>query len=232
MSDFVSLGIVILSGVAFASLQVNLGCLLLLYHSSVGKHVTIKTRTLVTGYILGVSAFLLLSIFAGCFLIYSTNNRSLELWEVSALAGALIATALLVWLIYYRFGGATELWLPRSVSKFLSTRAKSTNSPVEAFSLGMMSCFAEIPFSVALIIVAANSILSLSLTYQYLFICIFVLISILPLLCLRLFLRKGTSVVSVQRWRTRNKTFLRIFSGFVFLSLSIFIFVFEVMGGL
>ena len=131
MSDLVLLGTILLSALTYASLQLNLGCLLLLYHSSVGKHIRAKTRTLATSYILGVSIFVLLAIAASCYFIATTANGSLELWQVSALIGALIAAGLLVWLVYYRFGGATELWLPRSVTNFLHSRAKSTNNPCQ-----------------------------------------------------------------------------------------------------
>lgn len=230
MSDLVLLGTILLSAIAYASLQLNLGCLLLLYHSSVGKHVRAKIRTLATGYILGVSLFVLLAIAASCYFITTAASGSLELWQISALIGALVAAGVLIWLVYYRFGGATELWLPRSVANFLHSRAKSTNNPVESFSLGLMACFADIPFSIALIVVSSNSILSLDPIMQFIMICAFVLISVLPLLVLRICLRKGSTVASVQRWRSKNKIFLKILSGALFIVLGIFIFVFEIMG--
>jgi len=230
MSNLVSLGIVLLSAFAYASLQVNLGCFLLLYHSSVGKHIRAKTRTLATSYLAGVSIFIVLCLAAAGFVLLEFFNSALSLWQISALAGGLVAASLLIWLVYYRFGGATELWLPESVKKFLYSRAKSTNNPVESFSLGLVSCFAELPFSIILFCISANSLLSLPSQYQFAGICFFAFISILPLLILRLCLRKGSSIVSIQRWRTKNKLFLRILSGTLFLCLGIFIFVFEVMG--
>ena len=232
MSNYLSLGIVLLSSLAYMSLQLNLGCLLLLYHASVGKHIRAKSRTLATGYIFGVMIFLFLALSAACFLLLVLQNGALELWQISALAGALLATAILIWLVYYRFGGATELWLPRSFTNFLHARARATKNPVEAFSLGFVSCFAELPFSAFLILLSANSILTLPQVEQFLAILGFILISILPLLLLRIFLRKGSSISAVQRWRSKNRIFIRIFSGLLFLTLGIFIFVFEVKGGL
>lgn len=230
MSNLVPIGIVLLSALTYASLQVNLGCFLLLYHASMGKNIHAKTRTLATSYLAGVSLFVFLCLFAASFLISFYFGGSLALWGIAALSGTLVALSLLMWLVYYRFGGATELWLPHSVKTFLHTRAKATKNPVESFSLGMASCFADLPFSLVLFLVAANSLLALSSEYQFIGACLFIVISILPLLALRLFIRKGSSLVSVQRWRTKNKVFLRLLSGALFLCLGIFIFMFEVMG--
>ena len=45
---------VFLAAVIHATLQLELGALLLLYHASLGKHVRKKTRNLVDSYIAGI----------------------------------------------------------------------------------------------------------------------------------------------------------------------------------
>ena len=80
----------------------------------------------------------------------------------------LVALAILVWFFIIDVGKSTELWLPRSVARFIDRRAKLTNSNTEAFSLGMLTSLAEMPFTLILFVVAANSILTLPSLYQIL----------------------------------------------------------------
>ena len=133
-------------------------------------------------------------------------------------------------LFYYRMGKSTELWLPKSIAGFINKRAKLTESNTEAFSLGMLACFAEFPFTLILILVTANSILALPQALQILAIAIYTLLSVLPLAIMRIVVRKGQTVVDVQRWRIKNKNFIRVISGIGFMVLAGFLLVFKVLG--
>lgn len=230
MSDLASMGVVILAAITHATLQLGLGSLLLLYHASLGKHIRIKTRRLVSNFILGIALFIALVISTSCFLIATLSKGSLSTSYLFVIVGILIALAFCAWLFYYRIGRSTELWLPKSVVRFMNRRARVTESNIEAFSLGLLASFAEMPFALILVVVSANDILSLPQIWQVAMIICYVAIAILPLFILRVFIRKGKTVVDVQKWRTKNKTFFRFLLGLEFLVLAGFLIAFEIMG--
>lgn len=220
---------VFLAALIHASMQLSLGALLLLYHASLGKHIKKKTRDLVDSYIAGIGTLVFLSLGAVTFIMDRYFGEALYPEELLIVIGMLVALAIAVWAIYYRRGRSTELWLPRTVARFIDRRAKETNSNTEAFSLGMLTSFAEMPFTLVLIIVAGNSMMQLNPFEQLIALGTYVVISIIPPIILRLAIRKGRTVVDIQRWRVKYKTFLRVLTGVGFLMLGIFIFAFEVI---
>ena len=232
MIDYASIGVILLAALIHATLQLSLGSLLLLYHASLGKHIRIKTRRLVTRYISGVGLMILVGVLATCFLIAVLAPEGvLGSGMLMICAGVLVALAFCAWFLYYRSGRSTELWLPKSVAKFIAWRAKVTESNTEAFSLGLLASFAEMPFSLVLTIVAANSILMLREPWLMLMAAlIYTAIAVSPLVVLRLGIRSGKTLADAQKWRRQNKTFFRILSGVGFLTLAVFLVAFEVMG--
>lgn len=228
----VNISIILLCAFSHAFFQLDAGGLLLLYHASLGKHVPKKTRILASNFLLGVAFFLVLCLLAAAFILLSVTDGALSLSSLSILVGLLFAVSLIVFTIYYRSGRSTELWLPRAVSRFIGNRAKETSSRVEAFSLGMMTSFAEIPFSLVLIVLAANSLLTLSPLSQLISILLYIFIATLPLLFIRVCVRQGKTIADIQRWRLKNKTFLRILGGFGFVVLALFIFAYKIAGEL
>lgn len=220
---------VFLAAVIHATLQLSLGTLLLLYHASLGKHVRRKTRFLVDSYISGMGMLVFLGLAATIFILDRYFEKPLYIEELVIVVGMLIALAIAVWFFYYRRGKSTELWLPRSVARFIDKRAKLTNSNTEAFSLGVLTSLAEMPFTLILFVVAANSILVLPQLYQILAVAMYTIITIIPSIVLRLAIRKGQTVVDIQRWRVKHKTFFRLLTGVGFLVLGFFLFTFEVL---
>ena len=231
MSDIISIGIIFLAALTHAFLQLGLGSLLLLYHASLGKHVQEKTKTLVSSFISGFGMIILLAVAASCFIIYSVfDGHSLPVELLSALIGIIFAVAIIMWAFYYRRGKTTELWIPKTIARFISSRARVTNSNTEAFSLGLLACFAEFPLSFALVVIAANSILELNIVERNIALVGYILITILPLVIARFCIRRGKTVVDIQRWREKNKTFLRIISGILFLVLGTFLIAYRLIG--
>lgn len=222
-------GEVILAALVHASLQLQLGALLLLYHSSLGKHVRKKTKTIVSSYIAGIGTLVFLAVAATCFVFDRYFGKALYPEEVVIVVGMLLALAIVMWSFYYKRGKSTELWLPRSVARFIDKRAKETNSNTEAFSLGVLTSLAEMPFTLVLFIVAANSVLKLEPLWQLTAIVIYTVITIIPPIILRLAVRRGETITNIQRWRVKHKTFMRVVSGVGFLILGFFLFAFEVL---
>ncbi len=220
---------VFLAAVIHATLQLSLGALLLLYHASLGKHVRKKTRFLVDSYISGLGTLVFLSLGAIIFILDRYFGKPLYIEELVIVVGMLVALAIAAWFVYYRRGKSTELWLPRSVARFIDKRAKLTNSNTEAFSLGLLTSLAEMPFTLVLFVVAANSTMVLPPMYQILAVAMYTLITIIPPVVLRFAIRKGQTVVSIQRWRVKHKTFFRLLTGVGFLVLAFFLFTFEVL---
>lgn len=230
MDMVIPFGEVILAALVHASLQIQLGALLLLYHSSLGKHVRKKTKTIVSSYIAGIGTLVFLAVAATCFVFDRYFGKALYPEEVVIVVGMLLALAIVMWVFYYRRGKSTELWLPRSVARFIDRRAKETNSNTEAFSLGVLTSLAEMPFTLVLFVVAANSILELAPLWQLVAVVLYTIITIIPPIILRLAVRHGETIANIQRWRVKHKTFMRVISGVGFLILGFFLFAFEVLG--
>ena len=231
MNELVNLGIILLSGIIVASLQLPLGTLLLLYHSSLGKNVSKKTKTLVSSFISGslLMSFLLLA--TSCLLVAGlTISGTLSSPSILVLVGVLCALGIVAWFFYYKSRRTTELWLPRKVANFIDSRAKITNDNSEAFSLGSLVVLSEVIFTAPLIILSSNSILKLEPGYEVLTLAMFSLLSILPLIILRIVIRSGKNVAEIQRWRLRNKSFFRIFTGLGFFVLAGFVIMFLFFG--
>lgn len=221
---------VVLAAIIHATLQLELGTLLLLYHASLGKHVKKRTKNLVSSYIAGVGSLVFLGIAAVAFVMDRYFGNPLWAEELVIVTGMLVALAIATWGFYYRRGRSTELWLPRSVAKFIDHRAQDTNSNTEAFSLGVLTSLAEMPFTLVLMVVAANSILALETPYQLLAVVLYTVVAIIPPVFVRLAVRRGQTIADIQRWRVKHKNFLRVVTGVGFLVLGIFLFAFEVAG--
>lgn len=230
MESFESFGVVFLAAVVHATLQLSLGSLLLLYHASLGRHVRLKTRRLASNYILGVGMMTALIVSTCCFLLLAAGGALSARW-LFVVAGVLVGLAFCAWFLYYRSGRSTELWLPKSVTRFINKRAKVTGSNVEAFSLGLLVSFAEMPFSLVLMVVAANGVVRLTELWQVvLALVLYTLVAVLPLVVLRVCVRRGKTVAEIQKWRMKNKNFFRMLSGVGFLTLAGFLIAFEALG--
>lgn len=229
MDMVIPFGEVVLAALVHASLQVQLGALLLLYHASLGKHIRKKTKMIVSSYIAGIGTLVFLGVAAVCFLFDRYFGKALYPEEIVIVVSMLVAIAVVVWSLYYKRAKSTELWLPRTVARYIDKRAKETNSNTEAFSLGVLTSLAEMPFTLVLIVVAANSILKMPTYWQIISTVVYTVVSILPPIILRLAVRRGESIANIQRWRVKHKNFMRLISGVGFLVLALFLFAFEVL---
>ena len=229
MSDFLHIATIVLCGMVQISLQLSLGVLILLHRSSQSHHRRRKTRRLAYSFILGCAAICFLAVSSACFFISRTENGRLSISSLAVIIGVLLGCAIAMWAVYYRRGKNTQLWLPKNFTKFIQKRAKECSDGAEAFSLGLVSAFAEMPISLALFIVAANSILHLQDNLATLAAIIYPFFCCIPLFIMRAQVSSGKNLAEVQRWRIKNKSFLRVVSGGGFAVLAAFIYAFWVV---
>ena len=229
LTIFSASGVIILAAIAHASLQMNLGSLLLLYHESLGKHIKKRTKFLVTNYIFGVTFLIMTSLAATAYFIHLFFGSSLSVVCLTILVSLLAALTICIWLFYYRSGRSTELWLPKPIARYITKRAKQTDSNIEAFALGLLASFAETPFVIVLMLAGADSLLILPFILQLAMFFTYILVAILPLVILRVAVRHGKTVVEIQKWRLKNKNFLKILSGTLFITLAIFLVAFRII---
>jgi len=232
MEEYISLGIVILCGLIAASLQLPLGTLLLLYHSSLSRQIRKKTKTIASSFISGVTLMNFLLLGTAVFLIASlSSSGTLSYISYVILFGLLVTLGIAAWFFYYKRKGSTELWLPRRLARFVDSRAKLTSDTSEAFSLGLLVPLSEIIFTLPLLILASDAILHLEVVYQALGLVVYTIFGTLPLLIMRIFIRKGRNIADVQRWRLENKLFFRVFTGAGFIILAAFLLAFVILKG-
>ncbi len=229
MSGMVDLAIIVLAGLIHAMLQLGVGAMLTLYHAVLGGTIKKKARTLGRNYMLGAGLFNMLTVAACCFVVLVIFSGTMPDPAVIIICGVLMMLAMGIWFLYYRKGEGTELWVPRSFAKFIGERADETDDNVEAFSLGMTMAAGEMPFAIALIIVAVNSILTLPQSTQIMAILLYVAMAEIPMIILQVAIRNGKTVVEIQKWRVRNKNFLKIITGICYVVLAIFVIAFKVM---
>ncbi len=234
MRILTELGIILFSALICALFQLSLGTLLLLYHSSLGRFVRKKTKSLASSFISGVCLMNFLLLATNCFLSLALLEGVAENLIYSVSVGILFALALIILFIYFRSGksarDSTELWLPKPISRFIDSRAKTTNSNSEAFSLGLLTSLGEFPFSFILFFLAGSEIVKLPSGYEILALSFFTIISVLPLIILRFVIRKGKNAVEIQRFRVKNKLFFKFLAGFCFIIFSAFILTFKLLG--
>ncbi len=226
MSDLLSIATIVLAGIVQASLQLSLGGLVLLYHSSMGRHKRHKTRYLAKSYIWGACAISFVAVCTIAFILQQSLGGAISQEWMMVSIGALAACSLVMLLGYFRDSKGTELWLPKNFSRFIAKRAKCTDDNIEAFSLGMLSAFAELPLTAAIYFVVANCLLNVQM--PLLVALLYVAIVAIPMVILKVSIKTGRNVVSAQKWRIRNKRFAKLFSCSGFIVLAMFVVAFWV----
>ena len=229
MNIFTSVGVLLLAAIIHATLQLGQGVFLILHHASSTRYFSSKIKNLTGSFVSGVGLTTFFGLSAICFLLFYLAYGLFPSIVLIVIVSLLALLAIFMWFFYYRHGHSTELWLPKPIARYITARARSTHSNTEAFSLGILTCVFELPISAILLVLAASSILALPAAWQLLSILIYTLFVVAPLFVMQLAFRRGKTVVDIQRWRLRNKNFLRIISGIGFIVLAIFVFTFEVL---
>lgn len=217
--------LLILIGAVFvhACFQLSVSVLTLLNSHTIGRRLANRTlMSLNFWYILGVGVMIALLQLAMISIERLAIDREPVLTTIVSLS-VLPVVALMVVLFYYRRGRGTQLWLPRSATDYITSRAKKTKSAIEAFSLGMTTVVAELPFVIAPLAIiafafngfAADKWLGLSVGYA-LAVCA-------PLVFVSFYISSGHKISAVQKWREESKTYLKWTSAAALVLLTLYI---------
>ena len=218
MEIWMILLVVILAAMVQASFHLSISVLTLLSGHTLSKNkshlqLTKLSMSLVFGSVF--STILVFSTFAYFAGIFYNIAFSKVAWAV--LSGILVASGISTWIFYYRRGedaqNGTELWVPRSMAKFLNERASKTVHSAEAFSLGAVSVISEILFYFASLAISAILASRVSPAFQFSILAIYVFISNLPIFSIACMISGGHPISEIQAWRNRNKRFMQFSAG-------------------
>lgn len=210
--------IVILAAVVHAGFHLSISVLTLLSGHSLSKkkshfQLTKLSMSLFLGSL--ITTVLIFSTFAYLSDIFYNFAFLKVFWAM--LVGILVSTGISVWIFYYRrvkgSTNGTELWIPRSMAKYLNLRASKTNHSAEAFSLGVISVLSEILFYFAPLLASTTLTINTDSAFQFAVLIIYVMISNLPLFIIACLISGGHPISEIQAWRDRNKNFIQFVSG-------------------
>ncbi len=222
--------ILTVAGLIHASFQLSVSMLTLLSSHTIGRKQSQRRLILLThSFVLGVAVMTILLLCAlGLVFQATTSYVSFDmLWTI--LCGGMAGLAVAVLLFYYRKEQGTRLWIPHSMARFLTRRAKVTKHSAEAFSLGLVSVLGEALFIFIPLAVAIMVLVQYSPLLQLAGIAYYTFISLSSLLIVHVLISGGHSISRLQRWREQNKNFLQFGAGAALLALSFYIYVDQVM---
>lgn len=217
--------LLILIGAVFVHIcyQLSVSVLTLLSSHTIGRRLS-NTRLLSLSfwYITGVGVATTLVLLAVIALERFIMVRS-ETFAVVLTFSLVPLVALATVFFYYRRGRGTQLWLPRAAIQYITSRAKKTKSGLEAFSLGTISVFTELPFTLAPIAIVAYSTNAFSSDRWMAVALCYALLVALPLIFVSFYLSSGHKISAVQRWRESAKNYLRWTSATTLMLLLVYI---------
>ena len=225
-----SLAIIAFAALIHASFQLSVSMFTLLSGHAIGAKTAHKkllrlTCSFVTGA--GIMTLLVVSFLAFLFQHILAPQAMPFSWAV--VSGLLFGLGAAVWVFYYRKQPGTTLWLPRSMARYLSERAKATKQSAEAFGLGLSSVAAELLFVLAPMAVSALVLIRLEPLWQVVGLAVYTAVSLLSLLIVYALVGGGHKLSRIQRWREDNKRFLQFSAGGGLLVLGFYLYVDQVM---
>ena len=220
-------GIIALAALIHASFQLGVSMMTLLSGHSLSKQRSgRRTLGLIVCFFCGavVMTLLIVSLLAYVITHVWAPDLPSQVWTVAA--SLLLGLGVVVWAVYYRpRNKGTELWLPRSMARFLQARTKATHDGAEAFSLGLVSVLAEFLFILPPSFAAALAITSLPSVWQLPGLALYALIASLGLGIVVVLVGSGRRISTIQRWRETHKGFLQFTAGGGLIVLGFFIYV-------
>ncbi|MBR3229049.1 hypothetical protein IKF67_02355 [Candidatus Saccharibacteria bacterium] len=221
------MGIVVCAVLIVALMQLIPSIFLLFSHYTSGKYSKNKASDLVLFFTLGVESMTVLMIAVIYFVLnalfsHLSINNNIWAWVWS---GILIALAILYFVFYFGKSDGTRLFISRKCAKNFQHKITTVKKRSDAFVLGLVSVIPETVFTLPVYVVL---ILKIMLVGENPFaraglIILAVLIVLLPLAVIRVVLDSGRNLADVQKYRVKNKTFLKFVVGILYIILAILI---------
>ena len=228
MSVLTSLGILILSMLILAFLQLVPGIFALFSHHVSGKYSRLKASDLTIFFIVGAETaitLILLTIYVvlanSALLAYVTTTRCFA-WII---AGILAAIGLLILFCYFRKSPGTELFISRRLAQGYQHKITTVKSRSDAFILGFFAALPELIFTLPIFIISTIVIMQIGpdpLARAGLIVLV-AICAILPLFIIHSSFAIGHSLADFIKFRFRNKPFFRFCLCFLYLLVALLI---------
>ena len=211
MRVFTSLGIIVFSMLILGSMQLVPGVFSIFAHYAFGKYSQKKASDLTLFFVIGAELIATIIILLVYFLIMALSDTiedlSIAIW---ILCGILCSLSLASALFYFRKGAGTKLFIPRSLSKNLTTKAQLVKNRSDAFILGIISIIPELIFTLPVYFIASLEIMKIGNTPISRAVLLFLIIIsvILPTVILY-FRSKNYNLADYLKFRFKNKNFFR-----------------------
>lgn len=226
-----SFAVIVLAGLVHACFQLSISVLTLMSGHAIGSgKAKNKLLGMTAGFVGGAGVMTVLLLSFVCLILTKLFGGDIPiiLWTIGC--GILVTSALSIWIFYYRRDKGTTLWVPRSIAKYITERAKATKLGGEAFGLGLSSVFGELLFIITPIFISSLVILQLpNSNWQLLAIGLYTLASMMPLIAVWMLINGGSSLGAIQKWRETNKHFLQFTSGIGLVVIALYLSVNEIL---
>ena len=216
MSVLTSVGILVLSALIMAFLQLIPGLFSLFLHYTAGKYSKNKASDLATFFILGVETAVVIFFLSVSAILSPSPAIALVLdsdifaWVMAAVS---LVLGLSLFFCYFRKGPGTKLFISRRVAANLQSKVNSAKTRSDAFLLGLFSTVPEIVFTLPLYFLSAIAVMKLgeNPAERAAIIILYALVAVAPLLILHSLSATGRTLADSTRFRFKNKTFFRCF---------------------
>ena len=231
MSVFTSLGILLISALIVASLELVPGVFAIFHHYASGKYSARKVDDLSVFFVLGAETlpaivFVMFNFVLGS-LAFTNLNLSSNIFPM-VIAGLLLSLSIVFLLFYFRKGRNTKLFISRKTAKNFDEKARTVKTRSDAFTLGFIAGIPELVFTLPLY---GSLAIEISKNFIFPFICaplllIFILLTISPLFFLCAYF-KNNNLADFIRLRIKNKSFYRFFIPLLYFLLALLIIIFR-----
>lgn len=230
MDTLTALAVIALAAIVHASFQLSVSVVTLLSGHSAGKRdAPGKSLRLVGAFLAGAITTTTLLTFTALYLVHAlrTLHSNVTVWAV--ICAVLVGVGLAIWIFYYRPKQGTRLWIPRAFARFLDMRVRTTTLSAEAFSLGLTTVIAELPFIITPLTAAALAMYALPAPLQLYGALGYIALASLSIVIVVVLIGSGHNLSHIQRWREHNKRFLQFAAGAGLIVLGFFLYVSQVV---
>ncbi|HIH26381.1 MAG TPA: hypothetical protein HA226_06455 [Nanoarchaeota archaeon] len=182
-----------------------------------------KSKMLVNGFVY-IFAVFLTYLFAGLLLLPIIQSLgSFSVYSYVVLAVIVVIAGLLEIKDYFWYGKGFSLSIfPSEAERIKKYVSSVSGNPLTAFALGVFVALVELPCTgaVYLAVLALMSFTGITVS-NILFLVIYNVIFVIPLVVILLLVYRQSSTVKFERWRQKHKALMRLATGLVLLALGL-----------